>query len=97
MQFVDQIVPENVTNISTIREVWEDFDIEEEELEDEGEVEEIMEDKIIESKVAGQLFTPHPRFPCLSETVSWQQKTADMHAFSSLIQNQLLAHYKALF
>ena len=75
MQFVDQIVPEDVTNISTIREAWEDFDIEEEELEEEeledkGEVEEIMEDKIIESKVAGQLFTPHPRFPCLSETVS---------------------------
>ena len=89
MQFVDQIVPEDVTNISTIREVWEDFDIEEEELEDEGEVEEIMEDKIIESKVAGQLFTPHPRFPCLSETVSWQQKTVGMHAFSSYILEQL--------
>ena len=68
MQFVDQIVPEDVTNISTIKEVWEGFEVEE--LEDEGEVEEIMEDKIIESKVAGQLFTPHPRFPCLSETVS---------------------------
>ena len=70
MQFVDQIVPEDVTNISTIRDAWEDFEVEEEELEDEGEVEEIMEDKIIESRVAGQLFTPHPRFPCLSETVS---------------------------
>ena len=101
MQFVDQIVPEDVTNISTIRDAWEDF----EELEDEGEVEEIMEDKIIESKAAGQLFTPHPRFPCLSETVSLQPKTAGMHAFSSYIlsdsksidfQNQLLVHYKAL-
>ena len=70
MQFVDQIVPENVTNISTIREVWEVFDIEEEEVEEKGKEVEIMEDKIIESKVAGQLFTPHPRFPCLSETVS---------------------------
>ena len=71
MQFVDQIVPEDVTNISTIREVWEVFDIEEEEVEEKGKEVEIMEDKIIESKVAGQLFTPHPRFPCLSETVSW--------------------------
>ena len=70
MQFVDQIVPEDVTHISTIREVWEDFDIEEEEVEEKDEEEEIREDKIIESKVAGQLFTPHPRFPCLSETVS---------------------------
>ena len=70
MQFVDQIVPEDVTNISTIREVWEVFDIEEEEVEEKGKEVEIMEDKIIESKVAGQLFTPHPRFPCLSETVS---------------------------
>ena len=69
IQFVDQIVPEDVTNISTIRDAWEDFEVEEEELEDEGEEEE-MEDKIIESKVAGQLFTPHPRFPCLSEAVS---------------------------
>ena len=64
MHFVDQIVPEDVTNISTIKDVFEEYEVEEEE---EGEEEE----KMVKSKVAEQLFTPHPRFPCLSETVSW--------------------------
>ena len=60
MHFVDQIVPEDVTNISTIKDVLEEYEVEEEE-----------EEKMVKSKVAEQLFTPHPRFPCLSETVSW--------------------------
>ena len=34
-----------------------------------GEYEE-EEEEMLKSKVAEQLFTPHPRFPCLSETVS---------------------------
>ena len=63
MHFVDQIVPEDVTNISTIKDVLEEYEVEEEEEEE--------EEKMVKSKVAEQLFTPHPRFPCLSETVSW--------------------------
>ena len=57
MHFVDQIVPEDVTDISTIKDMLE---------ENVGEEEEEM----LKSKVGEQLFTPHPRFPCLSETVS---------------------------
>ena len=59
MLFVDQIVPEDVTNISTIMDML--YEVEEEEEE---------EEEMLKSKVAEQLFTPHPRFPCLSETVS---------------------------
>ena len=58
MHFVDQIVPEDVTHISTIKDM-EEYEVEEEE-----------EEEMLKSKVAEQLFTPHPRFPCLSETVS---------------------------
>ena len=58
MHFVDQIVPEDVTDISTIKDMLEEYEEEEEE-----------EDDMLKSKVAEQLFTPHPRFPCLSETV----------------------------
>ena len=65
MHFVDQIVPEDVTNISTIKDVFEEYEVEEEEDEEDED-----EEKIVKSKVAEQLFTPHPRFPCLSETVS---------------------------
>ena len=57
MHFVDQIVPEDVTHISTIKDM-EEYEVEEE------------EEEMLKSKVAEQLFTPHPRFPCLSETVS---------------------------
>ena len=60
MHFVDQIVPEDVTHISTIKDM-EEYEVEEEEEE---------EEEMLKSKVAEQLFTPHPRFPCLSETVS---------------------------
>ena len=60
MHFADQIVPEDVTDISTIKDMLEEYEEEEEE-----------EGDMLKSKVAEQLFTPHPRFPCLSETVSW--------------------------
>ena len=56
MHFVEQIAPEEVTDISTIKDM-EEYEVEEEE-------------EMLKSKVAEQLFTPHPRFPCLSETVS---------------------------
>ena len=65
MHFVDQIVPEDVTNISTIKDVLEEVEFEEQEDEEEE------EEKMVKSKMAEQLFTPHHRFPCLSETVSW--------------------------
>ena len=58
MHFVNQIVPEDVTDISTIKDMLEQYEEEEE------------EEEMLKSKVAEQLFTPHPRFPCLSETVS---------------------------
>ena len=58
MHFVDQKVPEDVTNISTIKDALEEHEVEEEE-------------EMLKSKVAEQLFTSHPRFPCLSEMVSW--------------------------
>ena len=60
MHFVDQKVPEDVTNISTIKDMLEEHEVEEEE-----------EEEMLKSKVAEQLFTSHPRFPCLSEMVSW--------------------------
>ena len=58
MHFVNQIVPEDVTDIFTIKDMLEQYEEEEE------------EEEMLKSKVAEQLFTPHPRFPCLSETVS---------------------------
>ena len=60
MHFVDQKVPEDVTDISTIKDMLEEQEVEEEEKEE-----------TLKSKLTEQLFTPHPRFPCLSETVSW--------------------------
>ena len=60
MHFVDQKVPEDVTNISTIKDALEEHEVEEKE-----------EEEMLKSKVAEQLFTSHPRFPCLSEMVSW--------------------------
>ena len=60
MHFVDQIVPEDVTDISTIKDMVEEHEVEEEE-----------EEEMLNSKVAEQLFTSHPRFPCLSDMVSW--------------------------
>ena len=64
MHFVDQIVPEDVTAISTIKDLLEECKVEEEEVKDE---------ELLKSKVAEQLFTPHPRLPCLSETVSYNR------------------------
>ena len=64
MHFVDQIVPEDVTDISTIKDMLEECKVEEEEVKDE---------ELLKSKVAEQLFTPHPRLPCLSETVSYNR------------------------
>ena len=64
MHFVDQIVPEDVTDISTIKDMLEEYKVEEEEVKDE---------ELLKSKVAEQLFTPHPRLPCLSETVSYNR------------------------
>jgi len=58
MHFVDQMVPEDVTNISTIKDLLEEHEVEEEE-----------EEEMLKSNVAEQLFTSHPRFPCLSEMV----------------------------
>ena len=66
MHFVDQIVPEDVTDISTIKDMLEECKVEEEE-------EEVKDEELLKSKVAEQLFTPHPRLPCLSETVSYNR------------------------
>ena len=66
MHFVDQIVPEDVTDISTIKDMLEECKVEEEE-------EEVKDGELLKSKVAEQLFTPHPRLPCLSETVSYNR------------------------
>ena len=66
MHFVDQIVPEDVTDISTIKDMLEECRVEEEE-------EEVKDEELLKSKVAEQLFTPHPRLPCLSETVSYNR------------------------
>ena len=66
MHFVDQIVPEDVTAISTIKDLLEECKVEEEE-------EEVKDEELLKSKVAEQLFTPHPRLPCLSETVSYNR------------------------
>ena len=66
MHFVDQIVPEDVTDISTIKDMLEEYKVEEEE-------EEVKDEELLKSKVAEQLFTPHPRLPCLSETVSYNR------------------------
>ena len=65
MHFVDQIVPEDVTDISTIKDMLEECKVEEEE--------EVKDEELLKSKVAEQLFTPHPRLPCLSETVSYNR------------------------
>ena len=65
MHFVDQIVPEDVTDISTIKDMLEECKVEEEEEE--------KDEELLKSKVAEQLFTPHPRLPCLSETVSYNR------------------------
>ena len=65
MHFVDQIVPEDVTAISTIKDLLEECKVEEEE--------EVKDEELLKSKVAEQLFTPHPRLPCLSETVSYNR------------------------
>ena len=67
MHFVDQIVPEDVTDISTIKDMFEECKVEEEEEE------EVKDEELLKSKVAEQLFTPHPRLPCLSETVSYNR------------------------
>ena len=66
MHFVDQIVPEDVTDISTIKDMLEECKVEEEE-------EEVKDEELLKSNVAEQLFTPHPRLPCLSETVSYNR------------------------
>ena len=65
MHFVDQIVPEDVTDISTIKDMLEECKAEEEEV--------VKDEELLKSKVAEQLFTPHPRLPCLSETVSYNR------------------------
>ena len=62
LDFVDRVVPEELTRISVVRELEE-----QEELEEEEEEEELEEEIVIQK--APRLFSPHPRFPCLSDAV----------------------------
>ena len=64
-KFVDKVVPEELTRISVVTEL-EELEELEEELEEEEE-EEVQEELVIQK--GARLFSPHPRFPCLSDAV----------------------------